>query len=161
MSAYKVNLHFSVLPPTERSWTTRALTEKELYSKIWRKKKTHLLWSYTTKCGPTAQSLSFVSYMCCCVEASPSLCCCWRWSTSVWLLSALFCSCRSCWKDPSGAMERKHTEPVWAPLIKTPQTNTSEESRWKDSKLLKYEFLLSWYESDNWFSKKGTLTEKH
>lgn len=43
----------------------------------------------------------------CVEEASPSLCCCWRWLTSVWLLSAPFCSCRNCWKGPSGAEDRK------------------------------------------------------
>lgn len=53
-------------------------------------------------------------------KGSPSLCCCWRWSISVWLLSALFYSCRSCWKDPSDAMERKYSqfEHLWSKLHK-------------------------------------------
>lgn len=63
------------------------------------------------------------------VEASPSLCCCWQWSISAWLLSALFCSCRNCWKDPSGATERKDCFWVLAAfylsLFKTPQMQTS------------------------------------
>ena len=62
----------------------------------------------------THEPIEHVTQLYCCVEASPSLCCCWRWSISAWLLSAPFCSCRNCWKDPSGAAERKHTVSVWA-----------------------------------------------
>lgn len=90
----------------DRSGTTGEQIQFFLdYIQIFEIQEIPLLWWWCD--GPTAQSCMYCTV---CVAASPSLCCCWRWSIFVWLLSARFCSCRSCWKDPSGAAERKRIQ---------------------------------------------------